>query len=295
MKSKVQKFYQFIFVVCFPVFIYANEIHIVFSRSLNGNLLSCPCAVVPIAGISRRASFLEKNFSNSDTIFLELGNFFSSSDSQEKRKAILEAFTKLNYVGLTPSTNEWNNLVLNDWKELNSNLILVSNVKEKGWFINKNLFSEKKLIIKHGKKFLISSILSELEFLKISSSIRKYYELIPPKNYVQNFLSKEDYDYLILILIGNLDQFNFEDFSMLNNPIFFLAPSTPIFSKNPELLHPKLGKVYTINGNFGNELGVLKLNLKTNSLQVKTIQLDVDKLEDATRIKKIAEQYGIQD
>lgn len=288
---KIKSWWKFFFLISFSIL--AEDIQIVFSHSLNGNLLSCPCAIVPIAGLSRRASFIQKNFSLKNTIFIELGNFFSNSDSFEKRKAILEAFESLEYSALVPSSNEWTNLTLSEWKEYNHKLILLSNVKEKGIFFNKNIFKEKETLIKNGKKFLILSFLSEVGFLNFPSGVQKDYEFISPKNYIQKIKDEEKFDYTILILVGDLENFQADEFSVIKNKIFFLAPFKKTLSKNGELLNPKFGKVYTTSGNFGNELGILKL--KNNMIHSQTILLDVNELEDAPLIQKLAEKYKIKE
>lgn len=273
----------------------AEEIQIVFSHSLNGNLLSCPCARIPIAGLSRRASFFQKNFSISSSIFLELGNFFSNSDSFEKKQAILESFKELNYSALIPAKIELENQSIDDWKVLNRELLLASNVKEKGFFRNSNLFLEKKLITKSGKKFLITSFFSQEEFSKLPNLIQKKYEFVSIKSFFQNNEIKENFDSLLIILIGELESFHFEDFPNIQNKILFLASGSKLTSKTGFLSHPKFGRVYTTSGNFGNELGVLKLNLKTNSHQLMLFNLDVDKFEDSPIIKKIASKYEIRE
>jgi hypothetical protein len=286
----MKKYFFYFFLV---VDLCAQEVQIIFSHSLNGNLLSCPCAVVPIAGISRRASFFEKNFSPNSSIFIELGNFFSSSDSFEKKQAILEAFQTLGYLAVVPS-KEWEEHSIEDWKNLKNQTLVVSNVKEKGFFQSRELFSEKKVTKKYGKSFVVYSLLSEKEFSNISQKIQKNYQFINPKNFIQSSIQKENYDYLLLVLIGDVNHFPIEEITNLKNKILFLSPTQKVNLSKPFILHPKLGNIYTTRVNFGNELGVIQLNLANSSEQEKLIVLDVENLLDSPNVKKIIDKYGVK-
>jgi hypothetical protein len=272
-----------------------SEPSFVYSHSLNGNLIACTCTLVPIAGLSRRYSFLETNqFYKEDTIFLELGNFFSPSDSIEKRKAILEVFTNQKNIYLFLGKNELQTLGVSFWKEISVEKILLLNLKEKKIFGSSELFTPKVVLNLNQKKILLSSVISKHSFQTLPESFQNEYKFLPVLEQVQTLIKETSFDLLVLGILGKANEFHELSLVLPKNTLLFLVPFESVNAKNGYIQDEKLGRLYTTSGKNGDELGFLELqNFLSSKGKVKTFTLIAEDWKDNPKILEIAKKWKV--
>ena len=82
------------------------EIRILYSASLNGNLLGCDCWGYPEAGLDKRALYLADNPKQPGDILLDAGNVLEEGRQPFLADLILETYRELDYDAVSVGLNE---------------------------------------------------------------------------------------------------------------------------------------------------------------------------------------------
>jgi hypothetical protein len=273
----------------------AEEIRFLYAHSLDGNLIACTCTRIPIAGLSRRDSFLKgKNLKTPSTLSLELGNFSKITDTPSKRQAILEGLETIGTDIYFPGKQELESLGPEDWKQLQTSKIVLSNLKAKSFFGSSQIFASHKTLKVKNQSIFVTGILSQPGFSNLPSNFRSKYKWEPIEDQMKK-ISKEDTKSIHLIgLIGDLSDFESYADQFPKNRVLFLIPFKKVHAPKGYLESKSLGKVYTTSGKNGDDIGMVDISIETlspKSTQVWTI--DIENWPDTNRIQKIAQKWGM--
>ena len=111
--------YLRILVLFFIFPISGENLRVVTSRDLKGNIKACTCTAIPISGLAGRGSFLESIQINPKTdLLLELGNYIGPAISREQFPALFEGFLALGYHSLGLSEMELKNVSTEAWDKM---------------------------------------------------------------------------------------------------------------------------------------------------------------------------------
>ncbi|MCB1179918.1 MAG: hypothetical protein KDK36_20240 [Leptospiraceae bacterium] len=274
----------------------SEENKIFFSSSLNGNLLSCTCTKVPIAGLSRRVSFGNKiKWDKEKDILIEVGDFFSLSDSPIKKKAILEAYSLMGYTALIPGKNELTYHNSKTWSQWKKFPIISTNLYSKSFFGKNTITDPLKIIKKNGKKIGILSFTGKSIFDLIPKSISETYEIENDSDLIEKIILNYSVDFWIVGLYGNSNDLITYTKVFPNNTIFLGGGEVCKNQKNGISTTSKGQKIYCTSGKNGDEIGEILLNSQTGKVKsFKLHTIDIDAMTDSPEILQIADKYQIK-
>jgi len=287
----MQRYKLFWLVICFLAFInfsYAEEITILYTGQTHAMLYPCGCPVEDDGGVARRAALvkiLKKN--NSNTLFLDSGNFFAgglldqyTQNTQldmQRTQINLKAMELMQYDAVSVGDDEFNfGVDFFQQNVKNSNLT----------FLSANIRSEKVIPFKikeiKGIKIGIIGLTNPNAKYKGSSLV-----FIEPKEALQQALSelkKNNPD--ITIVLSNLEEK--ENLSLVNEISGIDILVTGIRTKDEP--YSKTGATLIINPSWqGRKLGVLNLKLedkKIKKYKVELLRLS-DEIKDDPAVKAI--------
>lgn len=280
----------------FAVPLFSDSIKIYYSHSISGNLLACTCTAIPIAGLSRRVSFLEaQKWNRERDILIEVGDFFSLNDSPVKKKAILEAYQFMGYAGLFPGKNEITYQSAKSWNQWKKFPFVSTNIYTKNIFVNEPAMSPFKVISKKNFKIGLASFTGESIFQSVSKSIADSYSIEKDFPMIGKMVENTNTDFWVVGLYGKEKELLDYKKQFPKNTIFLGAGEICSTQKNGFAQFSTGEKIYCTGGKNGDEIGEIELNSKNgNILQFKLHNLDVDKLKDSPEIQKIADKYQIK-
>ncbi|MDX1961355.1 MAG: hypothetical protein SFU98_22490 [Leptospiraceae bacterium] len=261
--------------------IYSENLKIIFSTGLSGNVNSCLCAIVPIGGLLKRGKFIEDlKIDSKKSILIEAGDFIGNAVPKDKFQAIYEGLNSLNYSIVTLGKNELTNLSINEINKIPNLVIGNINLKD-------NSIPKYKLILNDKIKIGFTTIYTNEVFPNLTEI-----SLDSPKPI---FETNEKIDFWVIQFYGKKE--NLKNYSKLipKKRIILLSGDTNLDSKNSVINLAELGKVYANSGGNGDILYFIEID--TNSFQVKSFQqkrIDTDKVGDSKSIQKIIDKFEIK-
>ena len=279
----------------FPALIYLTaedrSFRIVSSRDLKGNVKSCTCTTIPIAGMEGRASFLDSiKIDPSRDILIETGDYLGSGIPMDKYPAIFESFLGMGYHFLGVGGLEVKNSSKESWEKyiyspVSSNLAY--NQKDTS-------FKKTESVFRNGKEIKFLSILfpSKMDAIGETYTSSMYYT--DPKDYFQQISPDQKADLWIVSLWGTEKEIESIQYpSQFKNTITIINNESGKKKQTPKNLK-KLGTVIWLGMENGDEISILEVN-KNFSVERQKLQiLEAEKFSQNEKISGIIKKYNIK-
>jgi hypothetical protein len=270
----------------------SDNIKIYFSYGLDGNVKACTCAIVPLAGLSRRADFLEKIKLNSvDDILIEGGDYLGKGITDvSKYNSIYESFLGLKYHLLGTGIGEIKYANGFDFSKSYFPQIASNTISK----LNKKSFKQIETIYRKGLKISYVSLLSDSDS-NLSKIYLEDYDYLSPQEALESILKNYISDFWIITFNGKDSEMN-KIAGILQNQKYLLIQMDSNPSNNPpKSIKSKNGILYySLTSNHGNTIYNWTLNEKTLKInQFEKLDMDVDQLRDNTIIEKIIKKYKL--
>jgi hypothetical protein len=261
------------------------------SRDLKGNIKSCTCTTVPIAGMSGRASFFEsEKIDPKRDILIELGDYLGSAVPIEKYPAIFEGFLAMGYHFLGISEQELKNTSKDSWQKyyyspISSNLSFKD--KNSGW-------NELETVYRFGKTIHFASLLFPSKKEKIGDSFTEGMIYSLPQDFLNRLSTEKKGDLWIFSFWGTekeMEEINFPN--IFSNRLVILNQEKPN-SKESSKAYKKPGKVYFQGLENGDEINIFEFNKELKFIKFKKVLLNAENLPENEKISGIIKKYNIK-
>ncbi len=261
------------------------------SRDLKGNIKSCTCTTVPIAGMSGRASFFEsEKIDPKRDILIELGDYLGSAVPIEKYPAIFEGFLAMGYHFLGISEQELKNTSKDSWQKyyyspVSSNLSFKD--KNSGW-------NELETVYRFGKTIHFVSLLFPSKKEKIGDSFTEGMIYSLPQDFLYRLSTEKKGDLWIFSFWGTekeMEEVNFPN--IFSNRLVILNQEKPN-SKESSKAYKKPGKVYFQGLENGDEINIFEFNKELKFIKFKKVLLNAENLPENEKISGIIKKYNIK-
>jgi hypothetical protein len=289
-----------IFTICIALFIFIPSMYlfaeersfrIVSSRDLKGNVKSCTCTTIPIAGIEGRASFLESiKIDPSRDILIETGDYLGSGVPMDKYPAIFESFLGMGYHFLGIGVSEVKNSSKDSWEKF-----IYSPVSSNLTYSPKDgSFKKMDSVFRNGKEIKFLSILfpSKIETIGETYSSGLYYT--DPKAFFLQILPDTKADLWIISLWGSEKEIESIQYpTHFKNTLTIINKESGNKKQTPKNIK-KLGTVVWLGMENGDEISILEVN-KNFSIERQKIQtLEAEKFSQNEKISGIIKKYNIR-
>ncbi|MCB1142187.1 MAG: hypothetical protein H7A24_08740 [Leptospiraceae bacterium] len=266
-----------------------ESLNIYFSSGIDGNVRSCTCTLVPLAGLSRRLSFLEKKkVLPMKDILIEGGGYLGNKLPQDKFNSLFESFLAMKYHFLGIQTHDLKYLESKSFSKFLMPIVTGNFASKK----KSNAVKMADVVLRDGRKIAFTNILGK-NGNGIPDDLLTDFDWKSPAESITKISEDSKYDFLILHLEGNeKDLLSLKKIINPSRTLVLFHPDTKVSYQKKAF--PGLGTVYAIDESLGNR--IYHWNLDTEKLTIqpqKTIDLDVDDLKDHKLIDAIADKYGI--
>jgi hypothetical protein len=268
-----------------------RSFRIVSSRDLKGNVKSCTCTTIPIAGMEGRASFLDSiKIDPSRDILIETGDYLGSGIPMDKYPAIFESFLGMGYHFLGVGGLEVKNSSKESWEKyiyspVSSNLAY--NQKDTS-------FKKTESVFRNGKEIKFLSILfpSKMEAIGETYTSSMYYT--DPKDYFQQISPDQKADLWIVSLWGSEKEIESIQYpSHFKNTITIINNESGKKKQTPKNVK-KLGTVVWLGMENGDEISILEVNKNFLVERQKLQILEAEKFSQNEKISGIIKKYNIK-
>ena len=241
-----------------------NELRILYTSSLNGNLDGCTCKVNPISGLVKRGYWIEE-YRNKypNVIIVDTGDSISDARDLKKAKAIYESFSLLKYDAYLPGESDFSIGVQNFFETSKSTNLLGTNfVYNPGIFSKSIIFgSHEKTLDLNNIRVRILGLLHEDTMLYVPNDIRSKIKFINEK-----FIPKYNPNYQVTILLTHAGVER--DTKLISNIDFPL-----LVIGGHDQYQPKIGGGFELSGGIwyfqsgadGNQIGEIVLEVDNSS------------------------------
>jgi hypothetical protein len=286
------KILLFLFIIFFnSLYSQDQNLRIYTSRDLKGNVKSCTCTTVPIAGMMGRASFLDsEKIDPKKDILIELGDYLGTAIPMDKYPAIFEGFLAMGYHFLGISEQELKNTSKDSWQKyyfspVSSNL----NYKDKISVLN-----EFETVYRYGKTVSFLSIFFPSKFEKIGDAYTKELNYIPPQDLLNRLAIEKKSDLWIFSFWGTekeMEDLNFANSFPNRLVILNLERGVP---KEGFKTYKKIGKVYFQGLENGDDINIFEYNKDFKFVKNKKVLLVAENLPENEKISGIVKKYNIK-
>ncbi len=268
-----------------------ESLRIYTSRDLKGNVKSCTCTTVPIAGMMGRASFFNsEKIDPKRDILIELGDYLGTAIPMDKYPAIFEGFLAMGYHFLGISEQELKNTSKDSWQKyyfspVSSNL----NYKEKNSALN-----EIDTVYRNGKTVSFVSVIFPSKFEKIGDTYTSGMNYTLPQDLINRLSIEKKADLWIFSFWGTekeMEEINFSN-SFTNRLVILNLERT--IPKEGFKTYKKLGKVYFQGLENGDEINIFTYNKDFKFIKTKKVVLDAENLAENEKISGIIKKYNIK-
>jgi hypothetical protein len=286
------KILLYLFIIFFnSLYSQDQNLRIYTSRDLKGNVKSCLCTTVPIAGMMGRASFLQsEKIDPKKDILIELGDYLGTAIPMDKYPAIFEGFLAMGYHFLGISEQELKNTSKDSWQKyyfspVSSNL----NYKDKILVLN-----EFETVYRYGKTVSFLSIIFPSKFEKIGDTYTKELNYIPPQDLLNRLAIEKKSDLWIFSFWGTekeMEDLNFANSFPNRLVILNLERGVP---KEGFKTYKKVGKVYFQGLENGDDINIFEYNKDFKFVKNKKVLLVAENLPENEKISGIVKKYNIK-
>jgi hypothetical protein len=286
------KILLYLFIIFFnSLYSQDQNLRIYTSRDLKGNVKSCTCTTVPIAGMMGRASFLDsEKIDPKKDILIELGDYLGTAIPMDKYPAIFEGFLAMGYHFLGISEQELKNTSKDSWQKyyfspVSSNL----NYKDKILVLN-----EFETVYRYGKTVSFLSIIFPSKFEKIGDTYTKELNYIPPQDLLNRLAIEKKSDLWIFSFWGTekeMEDLNFANSFPNRLVILNLERGVP---KEGFKTYKKVGKVYFQGFENGDDINIFEFNKDFKFVKYKKVLLVAENLPENEKISGIVKKYNIK-
>ena len=268
-----------------------RSFRIVSSRDLKGNVKSCTCTTIPIAGMEGRASFLDSiKIDPGRDVLIETGDYLGSGIPMEKYPAIFESFLGMGYHFLGVGGMEVKNSSKDSWEKY-----IYSPVASNLAYNQKDIsFKKMESVFRNGKEIKFLSILfpSKMESIGDAYTSPMYYT--DPKDFFTQISTDLKADLWIVSMWGTEKEIESIQYpSQFKNIITIINNESGKKKQTPKNLK-KLGTVVWLGMENGDEISILELN-KNLLVERQRIQLlEAEKFSQNEKISGIIKKYNIK-
>ncbi len=268
-----------------------RSFRIVSSRDLKGNVKSCTCTTIPIAGMEGRASFLDSiKVDPSRDILIETGDYLGPGVPMDKYPAIFESFLGMGYHFLGIGGLEVKNSSKESWEKY-----IYSPVSSNLTYTQKDTsFKKTESVFRNGKEIKFLSILfpSKMEAIGETYTSSMYYT--DPKDYFQQISPDQKADLWIVSLWGSEKEIESIQYpSHFKNTITIINNESGKKKQTPKNLK-KLGTVIWLGMENGDEISILEVNKNFSVERQKLQLLEAEKFSQNEKISGIIKKYNIK-
>lgn len=279
----------FFFLFSMELFPGSDGIRIFTSRDLGGNIKSCVCTTVPIAGIGGRAAYLDsQQVSLTKDILIETGNYLGSVTPSEKNQAVFEGFLSMGYHFLGLSEAELKQTSPSSWDKYFIQPISTNLYPEKknpGWKISDAVY-------RNGKVIRFLSVIYPSLKDKIGSVYMRDWVYRHPEDVLPEITLSEKADLWILSVWGNIEEIE-ESKTITSFPNKLIIWNTRREGEKDFYTSKKIGKIHIQGGENGDELNIFEYTKDLKFIKKKKIVMDAEKLVTPEKISGILKKYGI--
>jgi 2',3'-cyclic-nucleotide 2'-phosphodiesterase (5'-nucleotidase family) len=263
-KYKNNLFIYLLLLVLHINILHPNELRILYTSSLNGNLDGCTCKVNPISGLVKRGYWIEE-YRNKypNVIIVDTGDSISDARDLKKAKAIYESFSLLKYDAYLPGESDFSIGVQNFFEtSKNANLIGTNFIYNPGIFSKSIIFgSHEKTLDLNNIRVRILGLLHEDTMLYVPNDIRSKIKFINEK-----FIPKYNPNYQVTILLTHAGvERDTKLISNIDFPLLVIGGHDQYQPKNGGGFELSGGIWYFQSGADGNQIGEIVLEVDNSS------------------------------
>ncbi len=270
--------------------LHSNEIRILYTSSLNGNLDGCTCKVNPISGLVKRGYWIEE-YRNKypNVIIVDTGDSISDAADIRKAKAIFESFSLLKYDAYLVGESDFS-IGVQNFLEFSKDINLIgSNFVYNPGILKKNIIfgSHEKAFNLNNIRVRILGYLHEDTMLYTPNDIRSKIKFIQ-----ENSLPKSNPDYQLTLLLSHAGYDR--DMKLISNidfPLLVIGGHDQYQPKNGGGFELSGGIWYFQSGADGNQIGEIVLQVDSTSnfkiLSHKLHTIDYSTTPDYTPIREV--------
>jgi hypothetical protein len=261
------------------------------SRDLKGNIKSCTCTTVPIAGMEGRAQFLESSkVDPKRDILIETGDYLGSGIPMEKYPAVFESFLSMGYHFLGLGGMELKNTSKESWQKyiyspISSNLqYSATDTSLQKW----------DTVYRNGReiKFLSLQFPSRLE--KIGETYTKNMYYVEPQDFFRELSGDIKADLWIVSLWGTEKEIESLVYPPQLKKIITIL-NTDSGKKKQELKNKKsLGTLIYQGMENGDEITLIEMDKNFQVIRQRIQTLDAEKYSQNEKISGIIKKYNIK-
>ncbi len=270
--------------------LYPNELRILYTSSLNGNLDGCTCKVNPISGLVKRGTWIEE-YRNKypNVIIVDTGDSISDASDLKKAKAIFESFSLLKYDAYLPGESDFSIGVQNFYEiSKYTNLLGTNFIYNPGILSNNIIFgSKEKILDVNSIQVRILGLLHEDTMLYVPNDIRSKIKFIDEK-----FIPKYNPNYQVTIILSHAGiERDRKLISNIDFPLLVIGGHDQYQPKNGGGFELSGGIWYFQSGADGNQIGEIVLEVDKSSnfkiISHKLHFIDYSTTPDHTQIREI--------
>lgn len=277
----------------------AENLRIVYSSSLTGNLFSCICGLKLSVGLAKRGSFFKQIGINPNAdILIDTGNSLDIKSSIEKTKAIFESFQTLGYhsVGIGQNDLQENTISI---LMANNQLTHSANLFQKGFFQTSSFGKPVTYIKRNKNTFGIINLSSPEILYELNNNIKSKLIVQDMETTVSKLTSSETevpINVWIILLHGTKEEAE-KIYSLNPNFIVIYGGKNNIKLSNSGKSAINDKQIYSTADLLGDKIGILTLTDQKSRWKVtssEVTEMNVDKLTDSEEILKIMKKYNIK-
>ena len=283
----------------FTISLSPEDIRIVYSSNLTGNLYSCICGLKLSVGLAKRASFLKQIGVNpSKDILVDTGNSLDVKSSTDKANAIFESFQKLGYHAVGIGVNDLQENTISILED-NRYQTQSANLFQKGFFRTSSFGKQITYLKREDKTYGIINLTSPTILYNLPSEVKSKLVVQNLETTLSKLTSSQGEmkaDNWIILLNGSKE----EALKLASlNSNFLLIYGGEKNSASPKSGYSEVNgvRIYSTGDLLGDKLGIITLTEQTKGYTVKSsevIEMNIDKLTDSAEILSIMKKYNIK-
>lgn len=261
------------------------------SRDLKGNVKSCTCTTIPIAGMEGRAQFLESSkVDPKRDILIETGDYLGSGVSMEKYPAVFESFLSMGYHFLGLGGMELKNTSKESWQKF-----IYSPISSNLQYSNTDSTLQKwDTVYRNGREIKFLSLLFPSHLQKIGETYTKNMNYVDPGDFFRDFPMDLKADLWIVSLWGTEKEIENLIFPPQFKKVITIL-NTDSGKKKQELKNKKsLGTLIYQGLENGDEITILEMDNNLQLIRQKIQILDAEKYSQNEKISGIIKKYIIK-
>lgn len=270
-----------------------SEVTIYYSGSLNGNLAGCDCWGYPVAGLAKKAYFLNHIPDRENALILDTGNLLEPGEDHLQAELLFESYSELGYdlIGIGPNdfSNGFDALIESRLKgRLESHNLRIRPSYEAEW--------QPQIVPQAPEDYIINGMKVEILALADPGLYNRYPEeflnrtdILDPRNALKRTWTDLPAGVLRVVLLNGSRS---TALKLAETGLVQLVFYTPEEESRLEVL-PN-GSICASAGLDGNSIGILKLRYAADELSIVDRRIELFDYLDSpadSRIQERADEY----